>query len=95
MVNNDHLRTRITELQAQGQTDREWWDMKKASIQSEFMKELDEAPSGTAAASSTSKPISAAGTRRGSTDDDAVFVEGGGPAAGGGMGTGRKKKGKK
>lgn len=95
MVNNEHLRTRITELQAQGQIDREWWDKRKASIQSEFMKELDEAPSGTAAANPQSKTVSAAGTRRGSSDDDAVFVEGGGPAAGGGKGTGKRRKGRK
>ncbi len=95
MVNNDNLRARIAELQAQGQIDREWWDKKKAAIQSEFMKELDQEPSSTPATSSQSKPVSATGPRRGSSDDDTVLVEGGGPAAGGGKGTAKRKKAKK
>jgi len=42
IANNQVIRTRMTELQAQKDAEREWWDIRKAKIQSEFMKELDE-----------------------------------------------------
>jgi len=87
---NQLIRKRMDELQATQTAEREWWDRRKASIQSEFMKELDEdsAPT-TSHAVGKSVPV---GSRV--SDDDAVLVEAGGPAdrqSGGG----KKKKGKK
>jgi translocation protein SEC66 len=82
---NQAIRKRMEELQATQQAEREWWDRRKASIQSDFMKELDEEPASTAAKATP------AGSR--TSDDDAVLVEAGGPVdkqSGGG----KKKKGK-
>lgn len=91
MAQNALVRQRVAELQAQAKTDREWWDKKKASIQSDFMKELE----GDAA---KSKPTTATGDKVAS-DEDAVLVEGGGPAstgsAAGAKGGTKKRKGKK
>ena len=99
MASNAVIRQKVNEIQAQAKVDREWWDKKRASIQSEFMKELDEgAP---VSSSSTSRPATSGGEKVGS-DEDTVLVEGGGPtspptpATGGGTkGVSKKKKGKK
>lgn len=71
----------MAELQAQTQFEKQWWERRRAGIQSDFMKELDE---------STKTP---AATGAKTSDDDAVLVEGGGP--GGQQGGGKKKKAKK
>ena len=101
MVNNEALRQKVAEIQAQGKADREWWDKERATIQSNFMKELDE-KSGTGAGIGTLKPNAAAGAEKGGSDEDAVLVESGEPAASGSAanssskgGTSRKRKGKK
>lgn len=91
LVQHESLHKKIGALQAQGKADREWWDQERASIQSKFMKELDEEPGAAGA-----KPITP-GARTGS-DEDAVLVEGGGPAASGSVaaqGSAKKRKGKK
>ena len=88
MMNHTILRQKIADVQAQVVSEREWWDKRRASIQSDFMKELDV----NSAATSSSKPTTP-GERIGS-DEEAVFVEGGGPAAAG-KGSTRRKKGKK
>lgn len=83
---------KIGALQAQGKADREWWDQERASIQSKFMKELDEEPG-----AAGNKPATPGVPRTGS-DEDAVLVEGGGPAASGlaaAQGSMKKRKGKK
>ncbi len=85
MMNHNIIRQKISELQAQAKVEREWWDKRRASIQSDFMKELDES-------AGSSKPTTP-GERIGS-DEDAVIVEGGGPAVAG-KGSTRKRKGKK
>ncbi|KAF2836311.1 translocation protein-like protein sec66, partial [Patellaria atrata CBS 101060] len=74
MVNNSSLRDRLTELQGTVPSEKAWWEKKKATIQSEFMKELDNED----AASVSSRATGTTGTRRGS-EDDAVLVEAGGP----------------
>ncbi len=91
LVQHELTQKKINELQDQGKKDREWWDVERASIQSKFMKELDEEP-GAAGVKPTTP-----GVRTGS-DEDAVLVEGGGPAASGsaaGQGSTKKRKGKK
>jgi translocation protein SEC66 len=77
---NTQLRKRLDEIQSQAAAEKEWWEKKRATIQSEFMKELDGIPT-TPAKSSTGKAGS---------DEDAILVESGGPAVGS-----MKKKGKK
>lgn len=67
------LRERVTEIQGTAETEKKWWANRRASIQSEFMKELDE--------DAAAKNKSATARRRGS-EEDAVLVEAGGPDAG-------------
>lgn len=100
MVNNEALRQKVAEIQAQGKADREWWDQERATIQSNFMKELEE-NSGAGAATGTLKPNAAAAVEKGGSDEDTVIVEGGEPAASGSAaissskGGTKKRKGKK
>lgn len=85
MASNQMIRKRMDELQAQKDSEREWWNHRKASIESEFMKELD---GDSAAAKAPPAPPSRA------SDDDTVLVEAGGPADKGQSGKNKKKKGK-
>ena len=41
---NTLLRTKIDEIQAQTVSEKEWWEKRRASVQTEFMKELDATP---------------------------------------------------
>lgn len=86
MMNQAIVRNRIEEVQAQVKVEREWWEKRRAKIESDFMKELDGNPAG-------AKPMTP-GEKVGGSDEDAVIVEGGGPAVAG-KGSTRKKKGKK
>jgi len=79
---NTVFRERLKEIQTQTAADKEWWEKRRASIQAEFMKEID----GDSVPKST--------TRKPSSDDDAILVEGGGPAVHD-KGSVRKKKSKK
>ncbi len=85
MMNHAIIRNRIEEVQAQAKVERDWWDKRRARIESDFMKELD----GGAAVAKPTTP-----GEKGGSDEDAVIVEGGGPAVGA-KGSTRKKKGKK
>lgn len=78
---NTMFRTRLNEIQAQTESEKAWWEKRRASIQSEFMKELD-APSTFASAKILSKA---------SSDEDSVLVESGGPAASSKGSIGRKR----
>ena len=103
MVANEKLRQKVAKLQAQGEADREWWDQERASIKSNFMKELDEsADAGAGTVTGTLNPNASSGAEKGGSDEDTVLVEGGGPAASGSAanssakgGTSKKRKGKK
>ncbi|EPE29225.1 hypothetical protein GLAREA_00385 [Glarea lozoyensis ATCC 20868] len=57
------FRTRLDEIQAQTDSEKAWWEKRRASIQSEFMKEIDTEANSTGKAS---KVVS---------DEDAVLVE--------------------
>lgn len=102
MVHNQSIREKVAEIQAQGKSDREWWEHKRATIQSNFMKELEEDTISGPTSGSTSSPAPS-GVRSASTsaekvgsDDDTVLVEGGGPAtSGSAKGNTKKRKGKK
>lgn len=80
---NIMLKARISEMQAELDADKTWWENKRAGIQSQFMKELEGDENDAAAAI-------APPTKKANSDDDAVLVEAGGPAQAQG-----KKKGKK
>ncbi|KAL8984877.1 MAG: hypothetical protein Q9177_004587 [Variospora cf. flavescens] len=86
MHHNAMLREKITSIQAKGKRDREWWDREKATIQSNFMKELGDGEKETA------KPATVTGTDKVGSEEDAVMVEGGGPAAPGSSKKKRKAK---
>lgn len=78
----------MEELQAQVKVEKEWWEKKRASVQAEFMKELEtEKPQANPKTGTTGTT-----TSKGS-DDDTVMVESGGPAEKGHSGK-KKKKGK-
>lgn len=42
MAQNNHIRERLAEITAKAPAEKEWWENRRAGIQSEFMKELDE-----------------------------------------------------
>jgi len=95
MAANQRLRNRLVELQIQAKSEREWWDKRRESTASEFMKELEEEEGGKAASRKGSVATSTVGSTVGSTSDgETVLVEGGGPSS---QSTGgkKKKKGKK
>lgn len=69
MANNQLARQRMAEIQAQLSQEKEWWEKRKANIQSDFMEELDQDDKAV-----TAKAVAAA-TVKGSSDDDAVLVE--------------------
>lgn len=83
---NSLFRKKLDDIQSQTPSEKEWWEKRRASIQSEFMKELDGDVSTT-----TTTPASKPGS-----DEDAVIVQANGTAEkekpSGGKG---KKKGKK
>ncbi|KAI9806800.1 MAG: translocation protein S66 [Piccolia ochrophora] len=87
MAANSILRQRTEEIQAQVDLEKEWWEQRRANIQSNFMKELD-APDG------SSKPRASNPAEKAGSDEDGVFVEGGGPAVAG-KGSTKKRKGKR
>ena len=102
MVHNQSLREKVAEIQAEGKSDREWWEHKRATIQSNFMKELDEdtvsGPTSGSTLNSTPSGLKSASTpaEKAGSDEDTVLVEGGGPAtSGSAKGNTKKKKGKK
>jgi translocation protein SEC66 len=74
----------LDEIQAQTTAEKEWWEKKRASIKSDFMKELD---------GESTTPAKSSANKTGS-DEDAILVESGGPAVTD-KGTMKKKKGKK
>jgi translocation protein SEC66 len=46
IAQNTHLRERLAEITSKTGSEKDWWEKKKAGIQSEFMKELDEEKEG-------------------------------------------------
>ncbi len=91
MANNIALREKLNAIQSQVESEREWWEKRKASIQADFMKELDE---------EKERKGSMGGkvAEKSSDGEDGVLVErevGGKSGGQGGGGGGKKKKGKK
>ncbi|CZS94599.1 hypothetical protein WAI453_013321 [Rhynchosporium graminicola] len=71
IATNTIFRNRLNEIQAQTESEKQWWEKRRASVQTEFMKEL-ESPTSTAAKTTT--------TSKTGSDEDAILVEGGRPA---------------
>lgn len=42
MAQNTHIRERLGEIMSKNDTEKEWWENRKATIQTDFMRELDE-----------------------------------------------------
>ena len=83
MNQNIILKERVAEIQSQLESEKAWWENRRAGIQSDFMKELE----------TDGKPVEVAQRKTGSSDDDTVLVEAGGPA--GSLGNNKKNKPKK
>ena len=81
MANNATIHKRVEEIQSQAKAEREWWEKRRAKIQSDFMKELDE-------------PKISTSTGGKSSDEDGVLVDGEEPDTGH-QGSVKKRKGKK
>jgi translocation protein SEC66 len=79
MSQNFAIRKRVEELQSEVESEKAWWVQRRASIQEEFMKELD----GETPAVANGKPPRI-------SDDEGVLVEAGGPS----IAAGGKKKNK-
>ncbi|KAK8020899.1 Translocation protein sec66 [Apiospora arundinis] len=62
---NTVLRSRLDEIQNKSAAEKEWWDKRRETIQTEFMKELEEEPT--------------KGSSKVGSDDDAVLVDSGTP----------------
>lgn len=78
------LRKRLDEIQAQTESEKQWWEKRRAQIQKEFMTELD---GGEKQPASASKAPSAA------SEDEPVLVDQNTPSAT--PSAAKKKKGKK
>jgi translocation protein SEC66 len=92
MAQNNQIRERLSEILSTSQSEKEWWEKRKATIQADFMKELDDEKMVKSPTAESSLGGSARGGKPGS-DDDAVIVEGGGPAEKAAKAK-KKKKGK-
>lgn len=90
MAGNAVVRQRIQEIQSQTESEKAWWNKRKATIQSDFMKELDE-ESGAARQTEESEKLSTPAAAK-SSDDEAVLVEKDEPVT---PSKSAKKKGKK
>lgn len=77
---NTMYQTKIEEIQAKTDAEKEWWEKRRSAISSEFMKELDED------AAATTQP-------KAPSSEDGILVDVGSP--GGDSGASKKKKGKK
>jgi translocation protein SEC66 len=82
---NTVLRDRLSEIQAQTQAEKEWWEKRRASIQTDLMKEIDK-PVTTPAGKAVATPSKSA------SDEDTVIVENPTPSE---KGSTKKKKGRK
>ena len=88
MAANARLRTRVEEIQAKAEPEREWWNKRREVLRAEFMKELDrEAAAGKKGekdappdkSHNPAKTESVAGST--GSEEDGVWVEEGGPTS--------------
>ncbi|KAJ4322036.1 Translocation protein S66 [Neodidymelliopsis sp. IMI 364377] len=90
MAQNNHIRERLNEILAKAPEESQWWNSRRAAIQGDFMKELDEekirSREGSVAGTGSVIGTPAASVAGSVMGDDAVMVE---------SPSGKKKKGKK
>ncbi|KAL8387662.1 hypothetical protein RB595_009756 [Gaeumannomyces hyphopodioides] len=76
---NTVLRKRLDEIQAQAESEKAWWEKRRAAIQTDFMKEIgaDDDTSSAATGATPSSPIvtNASSTKTTSSEDDGVLVD--------------------
>jgi translocation protein SEC66 len=99
IASNAVLRKRLDEIQAQADSEKEWWEKRRASIQKDFLKELDDDESKTAA-EKTAATAGSAGAANKAPSEDGVLVDAASstppaPAPSTPSGSSKKKKGKK
>lgn len=87
---NTLFRKRLDDIQAKTENEKEWWEKRRASIQSDFMKELDKEAE--AKASKVAFPTKSTSVV---SDEDAILVQRGRAAASEHGSPSRKRKGKK
>lgn len=93
IAGNTILRKKVDDIQAQTDAEKEWWEKRRATISSDFMKELDAetpslaSPAATEGSSSKAPSVS-------TTDEDTVLVDAETPS-GTPSAASKKKKGKK
>lgn len=98
MANNLMLRKKVDAIQAQVDSERAWWEKRKATIQESFMKELDEEKRGSVSGAATGSVVAGVVEKEKGSDgsDDGVLVERDAVVGKSGSGRGgKKKKGKK
>lgn len=89
IANNQLAKQRMAEVQADVAKEKEWWDRRKDTIKSDFMKELEDETTAdddkTASDSRKGSVVAASpaqkNTNTATSDDDAVLVDAGGPAS--------------
>ncbi|KAK1768309.1 putative translocation protein sec66 protein [Phialemonium atrogriseum] len=54
---NTVLRKRLDDIQAQAESEKEWWEKRRSTIQQDFMKELDQSEKGASSVASEDEPI--------------------------------------
>lgn len=59
------LRERLDEIQAQATQEKEWWEKRRATVRSEFMKELEGDETGTGTPADTSSVTSSPSNKKG------------------------------
>ena len=100
IASNAVLRKRLDEIQAQADSEKEWWEKRRASIQKDFLKELDDDETKAAAAEKTAAAAGSTGTANKAPSEDGVLVDAASstpsaPAPSTPSGSSKKKKGKK
>ncbi|KAK5134395.1 hypothetical protein LTR08_006575 [Meristemomyces frigidus] len=88
------IKQRTAEIQAQLESEKAWWERKRAGMQSDLMKDLEANENSDNAESEPAAEPLAKKKKGGSSDEDAVLVDADGPAQAQG-GSVRKRKGKK
>ncbi|KAL1837434.1 hypothetical protein VTJ49DRAFT_3786 [Mycothermus thermophilus] len=93
---NKVLRDRLQEIEKHAEADKEWWEKRRATMQSDLMKEIDEEAASEKGSQSHQSQTGAPTNKTAGSEEDAVLVDADTPSAPATpSGTSKKKKGKK
>ncbi|KAL2269807.1 hypothetical protein VTJ83DRAFT_1991 [Remersonia thermophila] len=93
---NKVLRDRLQEIEKNAEADKEWWEKRRATLQSELTKELDDEAASDKGSQSHQSQADAPTNRTTASEEDAVLVDADTPSAPATpSGASKKKKGKK